>query len=43
MSKVDKTTKAFVAWAIFVFILAMGLLGLGIWGFIEIVNWLTTK
>ena len=43
MRKDDNIKKAFTAWAVFVFVLAMGILGLGIWGFIELINWITTK
>lgn len=35
--------RAFTAFGIFVFLLAMLMLGLGIWGFIELINWVTTK
>lgn len=34
---------AFTAWMVFVFLVTMGVLGLGIWGFIELINWITTK
>jgi len=43
MRKDDNIKKAFTVWAIFVFMLAMGILGLGIWGFIELINWIITK
>jgi uncharacterized membrane protein YiaA len=43
MRKDDNIKKAFTVWAVFVFILGMAVLGLGIWGLIELINWITTK
>lgn len=37
------TSAAFTAWMVFIFLVIMGVLGLGIWGFIELINWITTK
>jgi uncharacterized membrane protein YiaA len=43
MHKDKNINKTFKAFGISVFILAMVVFGLGIWGFIELINWITTK
>jgi hypothetical protein len=43
MRRNKNVDRAFTAFGIFVFILAMGIFGLGVWGFIELINWITTK
>jgi hypothetical protein len=35
--------RGFVIWIGFVVCVILGVLGLGVWGFIEVVNWLTSK
>lgn len=38
-----KTDKWFVAWFIFCALLGLAVLGVGVWGFIELVGWVTSR
>lgn len=39
----DNFMRAFYAWWIFVLVVGLGCLGLVVWGFIELINWITSK
>ena len=39
----DKFDKLFVGWFIFCALLSLAILGLGAWGFIEVILWIKTK